>query len=280
MLLKDLINREPVPMPWVEADNIPWNEPGFSERMLKEHLSQDHDAASRRYEKIDRHVAWIHDHILNSQPARVLDLGCGPGLYAGRLAQKGHDCVGIDFSPASIAYATDQRQPGCAYRLEDIRKADYGSDYDLVMLIFGELNVFKPDDARLILQKANQALKNGGILLLEPHIFSAIQRVGEKGTSWYTSANGLFSSQSHLVLTETFWDSATQTATLRYYLLEAQIGSVTQYGQSFQAYTDEEYRQLLFACDFQNIKFYPSLMGEIIDPTQTDFFALTAHKSS
>ena len=37
--------------------------------------------------------------------ARVLDLGCGPGLYTTRLAKLGHTCVGIDFSPASIAYA-------------------------------------------------------------------------------------------------------------------------------------------------------------------------------
>jgi len=47
------------PAPWSEGDNIPWNEPGFSQRMLKEHLSQAHDLANHRFETIDRHVAWI-----------------------------------------------------------------------------------------------------------------------------------------------------------------------------------------------------------------------------
>jgi hypothetical protein len=43
--LIDLIHRGK-PQPWVEGDNIPWNDPDFSCRMLKEHLSQDHDALS------------------------------------------------------------------------------------------------------------------------------------------------------------------------------------------------------------------------------------------
>ena len=106
----DLINRQPSPVPWAEGDNIPWDEPGFSKRMLREHLRQDHDAASRRSEKIDQHVAWIHDEVLSGHNTKILDLGCGPGLYSSRLAKLGHDCTGIDFSPASITYAQEQAQ--------------------------------------------------------------------------------------------------------------------------------------------------------------------------
>ena len=36
---------------------------------------------------------------------RVIDFGCGPGLYATRLAQKGAFVTGIDFSENSINYA-------------------------------------------------------------------------------------------------------------------------------------------------------------------------------
>lgn len=32
----DIIDRAPKPTPWSEGDNIPWNEPDFSERMLAE----------------------------------------------------------------------------------------------------------------------------------------------------------------------------------------------------------------------------------------------------
>jgi hypothetical protein len=54
--LLDLIQRKTPPAPWAEGETIPWNEPGFSERMLREHLSQEHDAASRRREKVQQQV--------------------------------------------------------------------------------------------------------------------------------------------------------------------------------------------------------------------------------
>jgi hypothetical protein len=80
MNLSDIIQRG-IPQPWSEGDNIPWNEPGFSERMLKEHLAQDHDAASRRLATVERHVGFIQQRVLGGKegkPAQVLDLGCGP----------------------------------------------------------------------------------------------------------------------------------------------------------------------------------------------------------
>ena len=89
----DVVNRKP-PQPWIDGEKIPWNEPGFSQRMLAEHLSQAHNAASRRFAIIDEHVAWIHHHVLGDRPARILDLGCGPGLYLNRLAQLGHRGTG------------------------------------------------------------------------------------------------------------------------------------------------------------------------------------------
>lgn len=87
---------------WNGTYRIPWDDPDFSRRMLAEHLSQDHDLASRRSEWIDKQVAWIHEHLLGATPSRILDLGCGPGFYSHRLATLGHDCRGIDFGPASI----------------------------------------------------------------------------------------------------------------------------------------------------------------------------------
>jgi 2-polyprenyl-3-methyl-5-hydroxy-6-metoxy-1,4-benzoquinol methylase len=161
MNLLELTNRPSYPEPWSEGDNIPWSDPDFSERMLKEHLSQDHDAASRRGEIIDQHVAWIHSEVLSGASSKALDLGCGPGLYTSRLAKLGHECVGIDYSPASVAYAAEHARGEdlrCEYRQEDIREAEYGESFGLVMLINGELNVFAPEDAKGILRKCHAAL--------------------------------------------------------------------------------------------------------------------------
>ena len=105
--LMEIVRRSQTPEPWAEGEKIPWNEPGFSRRMLQEHLSQQHDLASRRAVTIRKHVDWIQRAVLPGGPSRILDLGCGPGLYASRLAKLGHDCTGVDFSPASIEYARE-----------------------------------------------------------------------------------------------------------------------------------------------------------------------------
>ena len=239
MGLNDLINR-PAMQPWVEGDNIPWNDPQFSRAMLKEHLSQEHDAASRRSEIIDRHVNFIHSRLLNGKPARILDLGCGPGLYIQRLCRLGHTCHGIDFSPASIEYARQSAQRenlACSFELADLRQAQYGSQYDLAMLLFGEFNVFKPADARLILQKAWAALQPGGMLLMEPSAENIIQQQAAEPATWYTSQGGLFSSRPHLVLYETAWDGEQNVRIMRYLVIETESGTLKRYSASYQAYT-------------------------------------------
>ena len=48
MNLLNLTHRTSPPEPWAEGDKLPWHDPDFSRRMLREHLSQAHDAASRR----------------------------------------------------------------------------------------------------------------------------------------------------------------------------------------------------------------------------------------
>ena len=48
-------------------------------------------------------MGWIHSHVLGGGNGTVLDLACGPGLYALRLARRGCRCVGIDFSPVLLS---------------------------------------------------------------------------------------------------------------------------------------------------------------------------------
>ncbi len=282
MKLLDLVTRPETPAPWTEGDNIPWNDPAFSARMLREHFRQEHDAASRRSVKITGQVAWIHRELLLGRPTRVLDLGCGPGLYSSRLARLGHECLGIDYSPASIAYAREEATReglSCTYVHQDFRTAEYGTGYGLTMLIYGEFNVFKPSDARRILDKAYRALADGGLLLLEPHTWIAVVRMGEQGRSWYSDPQGLFSDQPHLVLEESFWDAPAAAATIRRFVVDAATAEVTRHVQSMQAYTDAQYRSLLLDCGFGDIRFFPSLIGTE-DESQSAFMAIVARKQS
>jgi len=282
MTITDLINRSMPPKPWDEGDNIPWDDPQLSERMLQEHLCQDHDAASRRFEKIDQHVDWIHQHLLSCQPTRIHDLCCGPGFYTSRLARLGHECVGIDYSPASIRYAIAQASEqnlSCRYYLGDIRGADYGTNYGLAMLIFGEFNVFSPEDAKHILKKILAALAQNGLLLLEAHTLAAVRKKGQEENCWHCVDQGLFSDHPYLFLEEGFWEPQGKTTTKRYYIIDARTGKVQRHAQSLQAYTKSEYRSILEDHGFVHVEFFPSLIGEE-DASQSDLIAIVAAKEA
>jgi SAM-dependent methyltransferase len=278
MNLQDILQRNMDLQPWVEGERIPWDDPAFSLRILKEHLTQEHDAASRPNIKIKQHVDWIHRHLLNGKPGQILDLGCGPGLYTARLAKLGHTCAGIDIAPASINYATKNAPPGCQYQLADVRSADYGRGYDLVIFIFGALNLFRPDAARLILTKAWQALKPGGLLLLEASSLDAVDQIGNQPAMWYSAENGLFADSPHLCLMETFWDEEHSVATERFFIIDTATCQVTHHAASTQAYDDEELTALLLETGYSQVRFHPSLTGKDEDEI-SDFQVLTAQKT-
>jgi SAM-dependent methyltransferase len=277
MKLQEILERNMDPQPWVEGERIPWDEPAFSERILKEHLAQDNDAASRPNDRIKKHVDWIHRYLLQGKKGHILDLGCGPGLYTARLAKLGHTCKGIDFAPAPIRHAKQNAPQGCEYELADIRTADYGSGYDLIIFIFGALNLFRPVDARLVLEKAFQALNPGGVLLLEASSLDAVDQIGNQPAMWYSAENGLFSDKDHICLMETFWNEEQKVATERFYILDSDSGEVTHHSASTQAYSEDELDAILEELGYGNISFYSSLTGKEEDEIN-DFLVISAEK--
>ena len=247
--------------------------------MLREHLSQAHDGASRRTELIERHLAFIERVALPSRASRVLDLGCGPGLYALLLAEHGYDLTGIDFSPASIAYAREQaeaRSLSCRFEQGDFRRVEFGNGYDLVMLLYGELNLFERDEAVELLRRCVTSLSPGGKLLLEVHSYDAVRRRGEAAPRWSVVQSGLFSDAPHLRCDQAFWSEAGKVASGRHWIVDAATSEVTLYGWSMLAYDDAAYGALLGDAGLRVEARYESLTG---DSDARDFPVLLAART-
>ncbi len=277
MNLTDIINRNMDLAPWTEGEKIPWDDPAFSHRILQEHLTQEHDAASRRKTKIKKQVDWIHNAVLGAQPTSILDLGCGPGLYAAPFTKLGYTYTGIDFSPACIDYAIEKAPTGAAYRLGDIRAAEYGSGYGLALYIFGALNIVKTADAQSILRKIHAALTPGGKIVLEASTLDAVDQIGNQPSMWYSAEAGLFCDVPHLCLMENFWDEETNTATERFYIVESASGQVTHHAASTVGYEEEQLAEMLEQAGFDEICFYPSLTGREEAESQ-EMIVITAQK--
>ncbi len=247
-----------------DAGNLPWNDPDFSRRMLREHLDQSHGAASRTAAERQLQIDWLWEKLELQAGARLLDFTCGPGLYAMELAKRGCFVTGVDFAPASIEYAGNlAAEQGvadrCDFALADVREwdgdvgdaadaADAGDagdagSYDAILFIYGQMAVFPPGEAQKLLNKLGRLLKPGGWLCLE--LLDPAQIDKKKSSWWYTGNSGLWGDAPFLHLGERVWDEATACSTERFYVLHLGSGEIDMVTLNDQSYQPEQIEQML-----------------------------------
>ena len=165
-----------------------WNDPHISKGMLETHLNPITDAASRRPECIERSVNWICS--LLPRGAELLDIGCGPGLYAMRLSNRGLCVTGLDFSERSIIYAKEHDNKS-KYIWQDYLEMEFENLYDMVTLIWCDYGALIPEDRHNLLDRIYRALKPGGMFLFD--VFTPQRNFSrEESTSWEVCKHGGF----------------------------------------------------------------------------------------
>lgn len=174
-----------------------WDDEHISAQMLEAHLNPNTDAASRKPEFIERSAAWIAS--LLPEGARLLDIGCGPGLYARRFAAMGLYVTGVDISERSIAYAR-MHDLHSEYIRQDYLGMDFENLFDMVTLIWCDYGALIPKEREVLLQNVCRALKPGGLFLLD--VFTPEWHAGRReSTVWETHEHGGFwSPQAHICL--------------------------------------------------------------------------------
>ncbi len=241
---------------WSGAYKIPWDEPEFSRRMLAEHLAQDHELASRRLEWIERQIEWIHRILLDGRSAKILDLGSGPGLYSHRLAKLGHDCLGIDFGPASIEYARHNTPDAsrCEFILGDIRSTSLAGPHDLALLLYGEFNVFPTHEAESILARTSTCLEGNGRLLIEMQTSAAVESIGRGEDTEQDFEAGLFSDRPHSYRTENQWLPEHNVAVQTFTITDRETGREEVYRNTTKAWHDEEFEAAVMSASFTKVE--------------------------
>lgn len=100
--------------------------------------------------------------------ASILDLGCGSGRHARRLAAHGFAVTGLDLSAASLARA--QQRPGAPVRfvLQDMRRPFGTRAFDCVVSLFTSFGYFDdPVDHHAVVDNIARALRPGGRVVLD-----------------------------------------------------------------------------------------------------------------
>jgi SAM-dependent methyltransferase len=107
-----------------------------------------------------------------SAPVRtVLDLGCGTGNHALRLAQRGYTVTGIDLSAEMLRRAhakADAAGLVVDFRQGDARYFDADATFDAALLMFAVLG-YQHDDEDLLetLRNVRRHLRRGGLLAFD-----------------------------------------------------------------------------------------------------------------
>ena len=122
---------------------------------------------------------------------KSLDLCCGQGNVSAALLGRGCQVVGIDFSPAMLAFAR-QRAPKATFMEADAQNIPYAdAKFDVVVSNFGVCHV--PDQLRA-LAEARRVLRAGGKFSMTvwcgpdtspcfAAVYSAIRAYGDPGVS-------------------------------------------------------------------------------------------------
>jgi 2-polyprenyl-3-methyl-5-hydroxy-6-metoxy-1,4-benzoquinol methylase len=130
-------------------------------------------------EAADHQVQFMVQFLGLQSPLRILDLACGFGRHANRLAALGHQVTGLDLSPAFLELARQeaaQRGVQATYRQGDMRQLDEQEQYDRVLLMFTAFGYFSDQENALVLRNIQRALKPGGLFLMDLHNRDVILR--------------------------------------------------------------------------------------------------------
>jgi len=163
------IEQRPKVFEYYTARNL-WDDNYISEKMLEFHLNEEIDVSSRNKSFIERSVEWIVSYLNLQEENKIVDFGCGPGLYAERLAQRGASVTGIDFSRRSIEYARNSAtQAGLSINYLNKNYLEFETDerFDLILMIMCDFCALSPEQRKTMLSKFSRFLKPHGRILFD-----------------------------------------------------------------------------------------------------------------
>lgn len=276
-LLHDFVVR-PEPFSRYTAKAL-WTRPHLAQQMLRFHLNQETELASRRIDVIDRTVAYLEER-LGLASANLCDLGCGPGLYAQRFATRGAQVMGIDFSANSLAFAAKEAErlgQSITYRRADYLEEALPGGFDLVTLIYCDLCALSPRQRRRLLGRMRDMLNPGGRIAVDVAALPLLAEKQEVTLMEERLMDGFWSPGDYVGVQRTFLYAEEQLALDRYLIVEPDEN--WQIFNWLQHFTPSRLQSELAAAGFVVEEMLGSLSGEALTP-ESPMIGAIARKAS
>jgi len=121
-------------------------------------------------ERTKREIDFLVKELELDKPMKILDLACGHGRHANRLAELGHSVTGVDSTLGFLEIAKKEaKEKGVSvgYIMEDMRKISFQEEFGRVILLFTSFGYFEDDDNFKVLKNVANALKPGGLFCFD-----------------------------------------------------------------------------------------------------------------
>lgn len=259
-----IIEKSKKPLLFEKGSSQMWVDEYISQQMLEAHLDPNIDAASRNRATIDASVEWIKTDICsNNFELKLLDLGCGPGLYTNRLAEQGFSNVmGVDFSSRSIDYAKNQASElnlQVDYICHDYLTLNIPNYFDVVLLIYCDFGVLDEHARLTLLHKIYNNLNSGGKFVFD--VFTPKKYKNHiDSRAWDSYKSGFWRPGPHVCLNSSYWYPDEKVHLQQTIVLEDDK-DIQVYNLWDQTYTIDEISSVLSHVGFEKFEFYSDVTG-------------------
>ncbi|CUB44310.1 class I SAM-dependent methyltransferase [Bacillus amyloliquefaciens] len=276
--IKKLLELAKNPEPFEEGTQEVWLDPDRAELVLKSHFDENIPGGSKGSSFVDETVDFITKIAPIECNNKIIDLGCGPGLYSQNLALKGYNVTGVDYNKKSIDYAiseADKMNLQIDYKIEDITNLEIESEFDVALLIYQIYGVFSPTNRRKILNNIYRGLKPGGLVLLDVLSEKSYEKF-EENLMWFLSKkDSLISDKEHLTLYAAI--KYPDNVTLAKNVLIFDDGKLVNYNYWNQHFSIENLEKEVNEAGFNLEKVYADVNGEEYK-NNGEFFAAVLKK--
>ena len=271
------INSRPAPFQFYTADEL-WTDEYTARQMLQYHLNDAIDLSSRNTNFIESSVEWIVSRFGVDKHTEIADFGCGPGLYAKRLAEKEAKVTGIDFSENSLKYAKEvAAREGLDIDYVHANYLEFETDkkFDLIIMIMCDFCALSPEQRKTLLAKFSSILKPGGSVLLDVHSLNLFNQKVESATYELNQLNSFWSPEDYYCFVNTFKYEEEKVTLDKYTIIEeSRTRTVYNWLQHFSKDSlQDEFEENGFKVE----DFYSDVAGSSFDP-ETSEIAVVAKK--
>ncbi|WP_156291128.1 class I SAM-dependent DNA methyltransferase [Oceanobacillus salinisoli] len=226
----------------------------------------------------DKWIDFTENIIEDSQVSRIADLGCGTGEIAVRLAERGYQMTGVDYSADMLTYAdskANEKNLSITWLHQDLRELEGLANLDLAVSFCDVINyITNKDELEDVFQQIFAILKPGGLFIFDVHSIYQVE---------------------HHFKNQTFADVLDHMSYIWFCIEGEEVGEMfhdltffAQEGDKYirfdefhhqRTYSIEFYHQLLFEAGFNNIKVYADFSLENLVHKDSERIFFVAEKA-